>query len=66
LTDNALFSNVIADMCREELTRDAFIHELASHAIRKRLLEKEELTLNQYFELAHYLDKAHCHSRCMD
>jgi len=53
------------DMYREELTRDAFITGLASPAIRQHLLEKEELSLNQAFELADNLDRAHRYSSCM-
>ena len=41
LAKDCAFSDVTADMYREELTRDAFINELASPAIRQRLLEKE-------------------------
>ena len=52
-------------MYREELIRDAFIDGFASSAIRRRLLEKEELTLNQAFEFVDNLDRAHGHSSCM-
>jgi len=50
LTKDCAFSDVTADMYREELTRD-FINGLASSAVRQRLLGKEELFLNQAFEL---------------
>jgi len=56
---------VTADLYREELTRDAFINGLASSAVRQRLLDKEELPLNQDFELADKLDRAHRYSSCM-
>ena len=59
------FSDVTADMYREELTRDAFINNLASPVVRQHLLEKEELCLNQAFELADNLDRAHRYSSCM-
>jgi len=52
-------------MYREQLTRDAFINGLASPVVRQRLLEKEELSLNQAFELADNLDRAHRYSSCM-
>jgi len=64
LAKDCAFSDVTADMYREELTRDAFIDGFASSAIRQRLLEKEELTLNQAFELADNLDRGHGHSSC--
>jgi len=65
LAKDCAFSNVTADMYREELTRDAFINGLASSAIRQRLLEKEEFSLNQAFELADNLDRAHRYSSSM-
>ena len=52
-------------MYREQLTRDAFINGLASPVVHQRLLEKEELSLNQAFELADNLDEAHRCSSCM-
>ena len=58
------FSNVTADMYREKLTRDAFVNGLASSTVRQRLLEKEELSLNQAFQLADNLDRAHHYSSC--
>jgi len=64
LAKECAFSDVIADMYREELTRD-FINGLASSAVLQRLLGKEELSLNQAFELADNLDRAHRYSSCM-
>jgi len=64
LAKDCAFSDVTADMYREELTR-SFICGLACFAVRQRLLGKEELCLNQAFELADNLDRAHCYSRCM-
>ena len=57
--------DVTADMYREELTRYAFVNGLASSAIRQRLLENEQISLNQAFELADNLDRAHRYSGCM-
>ena len=47
LAKDCAFSDVAADVYREELTRDVFINGLASSAVRHRLLETEELSLNQ-------------------
>jgi len=66
LPRNAFFSDVTADFCLEERPRDAFINELASSAIRQHLPETTELTLNQAFELADNLNRAHHQSSCMD
>ena len=59
------FSDVTADMYREEVTRDAFINGLTSPVVRQRFLEKEELFLNQAFESADNLERAHRYSSCM-
>ena len=59
-----IISDVTAYIYREELTRD-FMNELASSAVFQRLLGKEELSLNQAFELADNLDRAHRYSSCM-
>jgi len=56
---------VTAEMYREELTRYAFVNGLASSAIRQRLLGNDEISLNQAFELAVNLDRAHRYSGCM-
>jgi len=64
LAKDCAFYDVTADMYREELTRD-FTNGLASSAVLQRLLGKEELSLNQAFELADNLDRAHCYSSCM-
>ena len=45
-----------------ELVRDAFINGLKSHEIRQRLLENNELTLDQAFDIANSFDKALEHS----
>jgi len=58
-------SDVTADMYREELTR-ILIRGLASSAVRQHLLGKEELSLNQAFELTVNLDRAHRYATCMD
>ena len=65
LAKDCAFADVTADLYREELTRDAFTNGLASSAVHQRSLEKEELSLNQTFELAHNLDRAHRCSSCM-
>jgi len=41
LDKDCVFSDVTADVYREELTRDVFINGLTSSAIHQRLLEKE-------------------------
>jgi len=64
LAKDYAFSDVTADMYREELTRD-FINGLASSAVLRRLLGKEELSLTHAFELADNLDRAHRYSSCM-
>jgi len=64
LAEDCAFSDVTADMYREELTR-SFISGIASSAVRQRLLGKEELSLNQAFELADNLDRVHRYSSCM-
>jgi len=65
LAKDCTFSVVTADTYREELSRDAFINGLASSAVPQRLLEKEELSLNQAFKLADNLDRVHRYSNCM-
>jgi len=65
LAKDCTFSVVTADTYREELSRDAFINGLASAAVPQRLLEKEELALNQAFKLADNLDRVHRYSNCM-
>jgi len=64
LAKDCAFSDVTADMYREELTRD-FTKGLVSSAVLQRLLGKEELSLNQDFELADNLDRAHRYSSCI-
>jgi len=50
LAKDCAFSDVTACIYREELTRD-FTKGLASSDVLQRLLGKEELSLNQAFEL---------------
>ena len=50
--------DVSAAVYREELTRDSFINNLSSLSIRQRLLENDNLTLVQAYELADSLDRA--------
>jgi len=52
LAKGCTFSEVTAATYREELTRGAFINGLSSASIRRRLLERAEITLVQAFELA--------------
>ena len=46
------FTEVTADQNRNEHIRDAFINGIASATIRQRLLENNELTLDQALEMA--------------
>ena len=50
--------NVSAEEYRLDLVRDAFINGLASHHIRQRLLESNELTFDQAFNQARSLFQA--------
>ena len=56
------FQDVTAEVYRNELVRDAFINGLKSHEIRQRLLENNELTLDQAFDIANSFDMALEHS----
>jgi len=60
------FDDVSAAVYREELTRDSFINNLSSSSIRQRLLEKDNLTLVQAYELADSLDRAQRQSQHMN
>ena len=51
LAKECSFTEVSANAYREELTRDFFINGLASSSVRQRLLEKDNLTLVQAYEL---------------
>jgi len=58
LSKDCSFEAVSAEKYREDLVRDAFISGLASSAIRRRLLEKDDLSLVAAFEQAFSLDRA--------
>ena len=47
-----------AEQYREDLLRDGFINGITCTAIRQRLLEKDDLTLDAAFEQAFSLDRA--------
>ena len=53
-------TEVSANAYREEFTRDSLIKGLASSSIRQRLLEKDDLTVVQAYEIAGSLDHAQC------
>ena len=52
------FQDVTAEVYRNELVRDAIINGLKSHEIRQRLLENNEVTLDQVFDKANSFDTA--------
>jgi len=58
LSKDCSFRAVSAEQYRWELVRDAFINELASAAVRKRLLDKDDLTLEAALEQAYSLERA--------
>jgi len=58
LAKECSFADVLAAVYREVLTRDSFINNLSSSSIRQRLLEKDNLTLVQAYELADNVDRA--------
>ena len=60
------FADVSAAVYREELTRGSFINNLSSSSIRQSLLEKDNLTLVQAYELAGSLDRAQRQSQHMN
>ena len=62
LSKDCTFRAVSAEQYREELLRDAFINGLSSSTIRQRLLERDDLTLQNAFEQACTLYRAHEHS----
>ena len=53
------FKNVTANQYKEELIRDSFINGIESSSIRQRLLENNDLTLDQAINQAKSLDEAH-------
>ena len=52
------FRAVTADKYRDELTRDAFINGINSVGIRQRLLEEDELTIQNVINKSETLDRA--------
>ena len=66
LSKDCTFRTVSAEQYREELLRDAFINGLSSSTIRQRLLKKDDLTLQNVFEQACTLYRAHKHSNSYD
>ena len=55
LSKDCQLRDVTAEEYRNELVRDAFINGIQSHSIRQRLLENNELSVDQVFEkAAHY------------
>ena len=52
------FQQVSADRYRDELIRDSFINGISSNAIRQRLLEEDQLTLQTAVNKAEILDRA--------
>ena len=57
---------VSAEEYRNELIRDAFINGIISNAIRQRLLENKELTLDTAFDQARSLDLAQKNSQAYE
>ena len=58
LSKDCNFQAVTAEDYRQQMVRDAFINGLASSAIRQRLLENRNLTLDQAYDQANALDCA--------
>ena len=58
MSKDCSLKNVSAEEYRLNLVRDAVINGLASHHIRQRLLESNELTVNQAFKKARSLFQA--------
>ena len=58
LSKDCSFRAVTAEQYRWELIRDAFINGLASAAVRQRLLEREDLSLEAALEQAYCLERA--------
>ena len=59
LAKDCSFEDVIAVVCREELIRYSFVNDLSSASIRQRLLERDEIRLQQAFEMADNLERAY-------
>ena len=67
LAKECSFDDISAAVYREELTRDSSINNLwSSSSIRQCLLEKDNLTLVQAYELADSLDRAQRQSQHMN
>jgi len=66
LAKECSFDDVSAAVYREKLTWDSFISNLSLSSIRQRLLEKDNLTLVQAYELADSLDRAQRQSQHMN
>ena len=58
LSKDCSFRAVTAEQYRWELVRDAFINGLASAAVRQRLLERDDLSLEAALEQAYSLERA--------
>jgi len=58
ISKDCSFRAVTAEQYRSELVRDAFINGLASAAVRQRLLERDDLTLEAALEQAYSLERA--------
>ena len=58
LSKDCSFRVVTAEQHRWELVRDAFINRLASAAVRQRLLERDDLSLEAALEQAYSLERA--------
>ena len=62
LSKDCHFKAVTAEVNRQEYVRDAFINGLSSCEIRRRLLENNELSLDNAFKQARSLELAQRHS----
>ena len=58
LSKDYSFRAVTAEQYRWELVRDAFTNGLASAAVRRRLLERDDFTLEAALEKAYSLERA--------
>ena len=58
LSKDCTLEAVSVEQYREDLIQDSFINGLSSSVIRQRLLEKDELSLQQTYELATALHRA--------
>jgi len=53
-------------LCTVKIDTDSFINNLSSPSIRQRLLEKDNITLVQAYQLADYLDRGQRQSQHMN